>query len=127
MALIGKTATLVKALTKCAAVVCICQTVTANSGERKEQIALQCAASSGGNAVAFMSCGGARLAHHEFVNFLNGEAFGPVNEIRKIAEILFGRNDQYDNYIVTMMSYKGGVIYAYGSGIYYSTDGKNPR
>lgn len=58
-----------------------------------QQIALECAASSGGEPITFASCTGGRLALKEFidcknVSFAEGRCFGENNEIRRFVRAL---------------------------------------
>ncbi len=96
------------------------------AGDREKKIFLSCRASTGGEPVTLFGCIGERLATQELVNFINGEAFGPNNEFVKLWKSITG-NKPYNNYLVATMPYRGGVIFVYRSGSYWSPDGKNPR
>lgn len=99
---------------------------TVLAGDREERIFRECAKGTGGNPKLTAICASGGLAKQEIDNFFNGEAFGPNNEFVKLWKSLFPEK-KFVNDLITTMPFKGGMIYGYRSGVYWSPDGNNPR
>lgn len=99
----------------------------ATAGDRERQILVECAASASSDPLSYLSCVGGKLAWQEVMNIFNGDAFGPNNEFVKLFKRIFSDDEPYFNDLRAVAPYRGGVLYGYRSGVYWSPDGNNPR
>lgn len=100
------------------------------AGDREEDIAIACSASSGGEPLAWAGCVGKQLATQEVQNLFVGKAFGCGHEIRKLLDKSCRNGKPSKPPFVFSMPYKNGYIVGYksrGHSLYYSMDGKNLR